>query len=304
MKHAHHYRRLNHRVHQAAALNRAFVIGIALNVGFVVVEFIAGIRYDSMSLLSDAGHNLSDVASLLLALLGFHLARLHARPRYTYGYRKSTILISLLNGVLLLAAVGVIIAEAIGRITHPQPVEGTAIAWTAGIGVAVNGITAWLFMKDRKHDLNVKGAYLHMAADALVSVGVVISGLVIARTGWTIVDPVIGLIVAAVIIASVWSLLRDSLRLALDGVPANIDVAEVEHRMAEEEGVMAIHHVHIWALSTTENALTAHVVVIDPTQMEPTKQRLKDVLTTLGVGHATLEFETPESPCNGSCQCN
>lgn len=299
----HHHHHHHYHEHRTAALNRAFVIGIVLNVAFVAVEFVAGIRYDSMGLLSDAGHNLSDVASLLLALIGFRLARAHARPRYTYGYRKSTILISLLNGVLLLAAVGVIVAEAIGRIADPQPVEGGAIAWTAGVGVAINGFTAWLFMKDRKRDLNVKGAYLHMAADALVSVGVVVSGLIIARTGWTIVDPIIGLVVAAVIVASVWSLLRDSLRLALDGVPADVDVAELERRMTEEEGVAAVHHVHVWALSTTENALTAHIVMTDPTQMEPTKRRLKALLARRGVGHATLEFETPDTPCNGRCDC-
>ena len=178
MTHEHH-----HHERTVTSLNKAFILGIALNVAFVVVEFAVGLSYGSMGLLSDAGHNLSDVASLLLAMLAFRLAQAQATPRYTYGYKKSTVL-------------------------HPAPVEGGAIAWTAGVGVAINGFTAWLFLKDKDRDLNVKGAYLHMAADALVSVGVLVSGLVISWTGWTIVDPVVGLVVAAVIVASVWSLTR------------------------------------------------------------------------------------------------
>ena len=164
MTHEHH-----HHERTVTSLNKAFILGIALNVAFVVVEFAVGLSYGSMGLLSDAGHNLSDVASLLLAMLAFRLAQAQATPRYTYGYKKSTVLISLLNSVILLIAVGVIVAESIGRMLHPAPVEGGAIAWTAGVGVAINGFTAWLFLKDKDRDLNVKGAYLHMAADALVS---------------------------------------------------------------------------------------------------------------------------------------
>ena len=184
----------HHHDNTVSSLNKAFILGITLNVAFVVVEFAVGLYYGSMGLLSDAGHNLSDVASLLLAMLAFRLAQAHATPRYTYGYKKSTVLISLLNSVILLIAVGVIVAESIGRMMHPAPIEGGAIAWTAGVGVAINGFTAWLFMKDKDKDLNVKGAYLHMAADALVSVGVLVSGLVISWTGWTIVDPIVGLV--------------------------------------------------------------------------------------------------------------
>ena len=209
MTHEHH-----HHERTVTSLNKAFILGIALNVAFVVVEFAVGLSYGSMGLLSDAGHNLSDVASLLLAMLAFRLAQAQATPRYTYGYKKSTVLISLLNSVILLIAVGVIVAESIGRMLHPAPVEGGAIAWTAGVGVAINGFTAWLFLKDKDRDLNVKGAYLHMAADALVSVGVLVSGLVISWTGWTIVDPVVGLVVAAVIVASVWSLTRQPASVA------------------------------------------------------------------------------------------
>lgn len=283
------------------SLNRAFILGIGLNVAFVAVEFAVGIAYGSMGLLSDAGHNLSDVAGLLLAMLAFRLAQVPATARYTYGYKKSTVLISLLNSVILLVAVGVIVAESVGRMLHPAPVEGAAIAWTAAVGVAINGFTAWLFLKDKDKDLNVKGAYLHMAADALVSVGVVVSGLVIRWTGWTIVDPVVGLVVAVVIVASVWSLTRDSLRLTLDGVPRGIRIGELERMMSTDEGVEAVHHIHVWAISTTENALTAHVVIKDFARLEEVKERLKTLLDEAGIQHATLEFEHAGKECCDVC---
>lgn len=293
-EHEHH----NHHDHTVTSLNKAFIAGIALNVAFVAVEFAVGVSYGSMGLLSDAGHNLSDVASLLLAMLAFRLALAPSTPRYTYGYKKSTVLISLLNSVILLIAVGVIIAESIGRMVHPAPVEGGAIAWTAGIGVVINGFTAWLFLKDKDRDLNVRGAYLHMAADALVSVGVLVSGLVISWTGWTIVDPIVGLVVAGVIVASVWSLTRDSLRLSLDGVPSGIDLEELEHRMTAVDGVRTVHHIHVWAISTTENALTAHIVLCDLSSLERVKRTLKSRLAKEGISHATLEFETAAERCS------
>ena len=292
MTHEHH-----HHDHTVTSLNKAFIWGIALNVGFVVVEFAVGLCYGSMGLLSDAGHNLSDVASLLLAMLAFRLAQARATPKYTYGYKKSTVLISLLNSVILLIAVGVIVAESIGRMLHPEPVVGGAIAWTAGVGVAINGFTAWLFMKDKDRDLNVKGAYLHMAADALVSVGVLVSGLVISWTGWTVVDPIVGLAVAGVIVASVWSLTRDSLRLSLDGVPGGIDIVEIERKMEAVPGVRAVHHIHVWAISTTENALTAHVVLDSLSRMEEVKHALKELLGRSEIPHATLEFESVTERC-------
>ena len=288
MTHEHH-----HHDHTVTSLNKAFIWGIGLNVGFVVVEFAVGLCYGSMGLLSDAGHNLSDVASLLLAMLAFRLAQARATPKYTYGYKKSTVLISLLNSVILLIAVGVIVAESIGRMLHPEPVVGGAIAWTAGVGVAINGFTAWLFMKDKDRDLNVKGAYLHMAADALVSVGVLVSGLVISWTGWTVVDPIVGLAVAGVIVAST----RDSLRLSLDGVPGGIDIAEIERKMEAVPGVRAVHHIHVWAISTTENALTAHVVLDSLSRMEEVKHALKELLGRSEIPHATLEFESVTERC-------
>lgn len=282
----------DHHHHEITSLNKAFIIGISLNLAFVVAEFVSGFWYNSLGLLSDAGHNLGDVASLVLAMLAFRLAKVHPTDSYTYGYKKSTVLVSLLNAVILLVAVGIIIAESITKLLHPQPVEGDAIAWVAGIGVVINAVTAWLFMKDKDKDLNVKGAYLHMAADALVSIGVVVSGIVIAHTGWYIIDPVIGLVIAIVIIISTWGLLRDSLRLSLDGVPAGTDIGKVEEVIHAVEGVKRVHHLHIWAISTTETALTAHISIDNIADMEHIKQEIKQELQQVGVQHATLEFET------------
>ncbi|RHJ82348.1 cation diffusion facilitator family transporter [Parabacteroides sp. AM08-6] len=290
-----------HHHHEITSLNKAFIIGISLNLVFVVAEFLAGFWYNSLGLLSDAGHNLGDVASLVLAMLAFRLAKVHPTSSFTYGYKKSTVLVSLLNAVILLVAVGIIIGESIGKLFHPQPVEGDAIAWVAGIGVVINAVTAWLFMKDKDKDLNVKGAYLHMAADALVSVGVVISGLVIARTGWYVIDPVIGLVIALIIIYSTWGLLRDSVRLSLDGVPVGTDLEEVAGTIEAVDGVEGVHHLHIWAISTTETALTAHILIKDTRRMEAIKQAIKDKLLQDGIRHATLEFETIGACCDGSC---
>lgn len=230
----------------AESLNKAFIIGIVLNLAFVVIEFAAGFWFDSLALLSDAGHNLSDVVSLVLALLAFRLAKVKANERYTYGYKKSTILVSLLNAVILLVAVGAIVIESIHKLSNPAVVPGGAIAWVAGVGVLINAFTAFLFMKDKEKDLNVKGAYLHMAADALVSVGVLVAGIVISRTDWYIIDPIIGLIVAVVILISTWNLLHDSLRLTLDGVPTSIDSQKVVEAIRALPGVDDVHHIHIW----------------------------------------------------------
>jgi len=275
----------------AESLNKAFIIGIVLNLAFVVIEFAAGFWFDSLALLSDAGHNLSDVVSLVLALLAFRLAKVKANERYTYGYKKSTILVSLLNAVILLVAVGAIVIESIHKLNNPAVVPGGAIAWVAGMGVLINAFTAFLFMKDKEKDLNVKGAYLHMAADALVSVGVLVAGIVISRTSWYIIDPIIGLIVAVVILISTWNLLHDSLRLTLDGVPTSIDSQKVVKAIRALPGVDDVHHIHIWAISTTENALTAHIVLKQPESMQEVKHLIRHRL------HATLEFEVPGEHC-------
>lgn len=281
----------------AESLNKAFIIGIVLNLAFVVIEFAVGFWFDSLALLSDAGHNLSDVVSLVLALLAFRLAKVKANERYTYGYKKSTILVSLLNAVILLVAVGAIVIESIHKLNNPAVVPGGAIAWVAGVGVLINAFTAFLFMKDKEKDLNVKGAYLHMAADALVSVGVLVAGIVISRTGWYIIDPIIGLIVAVVILISTWNLLHDSLRLTLDGVPTSIDSQKVVKAIRALPGVDDVHHIHIWAISTTENALTAHIVLKQPEGMQEVKHLIRHRLEDFGIGHATLEFEVPGEHC-------
>ena len=289
--------------HRITSLNKAFIIGIVLNLSFVIVEFGVGFYYNSLGLLSDAGHNLGDVASLILAMLAFRLEKIHSNSRYTYGYKKSTILVSLLNAVILLVAVGIIIAESIDKLFYPVAVDGSAIAWTAGVGVVINALTAWLFMKDKDKDLNVKGAYLHMAADALVSIGVVASGIIIMYTGWSIVDPIIGLGIAVVIVISTWGLLRDSLRLSLDGVPVGIDINEIRQIILDQPGVESCHHLHIWELSTTETALTAHIVIDNMERMEEIKHLIKARLEEADIHHVTLEFECEGVSCETENDC-
>lgn len=290
---------LNEPAHEVRRLNRAFIIGIVLNAAFVVIEFGIGFYYHSLSLLSDAGHNLGDVASLVLAMLALRLSKVHPNSIYTYGYKKSTILVSLLNAVILLVTVGIIVGESIRKLSHPVAVEGAAIAWTAGVGVGINAVTAWLFLKNKNKDLNVKGAYLHMAADTLVSVGVVISGIIIIYTGWTILDPIIGLLIAAVIVVSTWSLLRDSLRLSLDGVPVGMDSEKIKKIILSQPGVVNCYHLHIWAISTTETALTAEVAIGRLEQMREIKHTIKEALHQAGITHVTLEFECVGGSCQG-----
>ncbi|MEG1622107.1 MAG: cation diffusion facilitator family transporter [Alistipes sp.] len=283
-------------------LTQALMIGIALNVSYAAVECGIGIYYHSMGLISDAGHNLSDVVSLILALLALYLVKRPANNTHTYGYKKSTILISLLNAVILLVAVGVIITESINKFIHPVAVEGSAIAWTAGVGVIINALTAWLFLREKNRDLNVKGVYLHMVADALVSVGVVISGVVIAFTQWTIIDPIIGLLVAGVIVITTWELLMDSLRLSLDGVPEGVEMDQVRQAITAVDGIRDLHHLHVWALSTTENALTAHIIVTDLGQLTAVREAVRQRLDHLGISHVTLEVETAHTDSCDQCE--
>ena len=290
---AHHH----HHTAPTQSLNGIFIFSIVLNVLFVLIEAGVGLWQDSLSLLSDAGHNLSDVFSLLLVLVAFRLAKVHNNERYTYGYRKSTVLISLLNAVILLVAVGAIVIESIHKFSEPAEVNGIAVSWTAGVGILINGLTAFLLMHGQKNDLNVRGAFLHMVADTLVSVGVVISGIIIYYTGWNMVDPIVSLIIAAVILISTWELLSDSLRLAVDGIPDGVDKKEIEQELLGNEHVSEVHHVHIWAISTTETALTAHVVVDDFSNWPQVAHQLKHELSEHGIAHATLEPETPDTPC-------
>lgn len=289
MAHEHHHHHPALTYDQTTGRN--FILGIVLNLAFVLVEAGAGLWLGSLALLSDAGHNLSDVFSLLLALLAFRMMRIQPSQKYTYGYKRMTILVSLVNALLLFVAVVAILWSSVEKILHPSPVQGDVVAWVAGIGILVNAFTAYLFFKGKDHDLNVKGAYLHMAADTLVSVGVLIAGVVIQLTGWYIVDPLIGIVVGVAILFSSWGLLRDSMTLTLDGVPRGIDPKKVKQTMLDQKGVIGVHHLHIWALSTTENALTAHVVVDDLAEEKEIKHAVKDALTGVGIQHATLELE-------------
>ncbi len=280
-------------------LNAAFVIGIILNSLFVVIEVIVGLSIHSLSLLTDAGHNLGDVAGLALALLAFKLSKVNATSKYTYGYKRSTIIVSFFNALILFVAVGLIGYEAVVRFMHPEQIEGGTMAWVALIGIGVNAFTAWLFAKDKDTDLNVKGAYLHMAVDAIVSFGVVISGLIIYFTHLYWIDSALSLIIAIVILRGTWSLLSDSLRLEMDGVPKEIELEKIKTELLKGKGVIDVHHMHVWALSTTENALTAHLV-IDPAFMatfDSIKHDLRHRLEHLDISHSTFEPEFSLDEC-------
>lgn len=300
--HDHHHHHHHHAVAtDNAQMRKILWIAIILNLLFVGVEAGVGLWQNSLSLLSDAGHNLSDVFSLVLVVVGLHLVKVHSNEHYTYGYKKSTILISLANALLLLVAVGVIVAESVHKLREPVPIDGTVISWTAGVGILINGMTTLLLMRGQKGDLNIRGAFLHMAADTLVSIGVVISGIVIKHTGWFIIDPIISILIAVVILISTLELLRDSMRLALDGVPEGIEVDEVAELMRETDHVIDVHHLHIWAMSTTENALTAHVVVDDEHEAFAVRKALKEALRSHGITHATIEIENGKGCCDAIC---
>ena len=300
--HSHHgHAHVHHHHHHGTAdlqqMGTVYKVAIAVNLLFVAAEAVAGFVGNSMGLLSDAGHNLSDVFSLLLAMVALRLSQTHATKRFTYGYRKSSVLISLLNAIILLVAVGGIVVESIHKFSHPAPVNGVLVTWTAAAAIVVNGFTAWMLSRNQ-HDINARGAFLHMLADTLVSAGVVVSGIVITRTGWTVIDPVIGLVVAAVILVSTCQLLSESLRLSVDAVPEGIDPDAVADKMRGVEGVEGVHHLHIWPISTTETALTAHVVIADSTRMDDITHALKEALYDQGIAHSTIELETPASHCH------
>jgi len=246
-----------------ASFGRAFAIGIALNCAFVGAEAVAGLAANSMALLADAGHNLSDVLGLALAWAGATMARMPASDRFSYGFKKAPILAALFNAILLLVAVGAILLEAAQRLVHPQAANGETVMIVAAIGIVINGITAWLFASGRRSDINIRGAFLHMAADAAVSLAVVIAGAVILYTGILWVDPAVSIVVALVILWSTFDLLKQSTGMSLAGVPRGISLPEVGSELKRIEGVDGLHDLHIWPMSTTENALTAHLIVPD-----------------------------------------
>jgi cobalt-zinc-cadmium efflux system protein len=280
-----------------ASYDRAFAIGIGLNLAYVAVEGVFGLLAGSLALLADAGHNLSDVLGLALAWGAAWLARRRPTARRTYGLRRSSILAALANAMLLLVAVGAIAWEAIQRLQAPEPVATGIVLWVAAAGVLLNSGTALLFMRGRQHDLNVRGAFLHMAADAGVTVGVMAAALLIGWTGWLWLDPAVSLLIAAVILIGTWGLLRDSVDLALDAVPRGIDPGEVAEFLTSQPGVSEIHDLHIWAMSTTETALTVHLVRPAADLDDGLLARLRRELhERFAIAHATIQVETGD-PC-------
>jgi cobalt-zinc-cadmium efflux system protein len=297
--HSHH----GHSHGQVIALrsvSSAFVIGIILNLAFVIIEVVVGLVINSLSLLSDAGHNLADVASLGLSLFAFRMMKVKSNTVFTYGYKKTTVLVALLNAGILLVSIGAILYESIHRLILPEPIPGKTISIVAAIGILINATTALLFFRNKDSDLNIKGAFLHLLSDAVVSAALVVGGIAIVYTHWYWIDPLLGILVAVVIVFSTWNLLRDSLRLSLDGVPQGIDLRAVQAAIEKMPGVQDFHHIHIWALSTTENALTGHVVLKKEIGMETQEKIKKDIkhqLLHFNIQHVTLETETEFLAC-------
>jgi cobalt-zinc-cadmium efflux system protein len=291
--HAHdHSHGIGHHHHHGdpKTMGRAFAIAIVLNLGFVVVEFFYGFLANSTALMADAGHNLSDVLGLMLAWGAAILAKRQPSARYTYGLRGTSMLAALFNGMLLMAACGVIVFEAVQKLLTPDPVAGLTVSVVAGIGILINGFSAWLFMSGSKDDINIRGAYLHLAADAAISLGVLIAGLAVRYSGWNWIDPALSMVIVAIIVWSTWALLTQSLRMVLAAVPDNVDRAGVEQFLRAQPGVTAVHDLHIWAMSTTENALTAQLVAPagypGDVAVDAISQVLKD---KYAIDHCTLQ---------------
>ncbi len=283
--------------HAPASYGWAFALGILLNTVFVALQFGYGYIANSLALISDAVHNLSDVLSLILAWAAIWLGRKTPTATRTYGYRRASILAALANAALLLVAVGAIVVEAIERFGHPQPVASSTVLWVAAAGIVVNGVTALFFMRGREHDINIQGAFLHMAADAAVSLGVVIAALLIRWTGYDWIDPAASLLVAAVIVVSSWGLTRDAFNLAMDAVPSHIDSVEVRKSLVALPGVEGVHDLHIWAMSTTEVALTAHLVAPGVHADQLIAAACDEMAEHFAIRHVTLQIESGERVC-------
>ncbi len=291
----HHHNHGNDKV-----INNAFIIGIILNATYVLVQFFTGILTHSMAMLADAGHNLSDVASLALSLLAFKLAKKKRNNSFTYGYKKTTILAALVNAIVLLITIGIFGYESVNRLIHPQPINGGTVAYVAAVGIVINLLSALLFFKDKEHDINTKGAYLHLLIDALVSLGVVIAGIIISYTNYYWIDGAISIAILIVILIGTWQLLTNSLKMSLDAVPSHLVFEKIEKIITDFNGVENLHHLHIWAISTTENALTAHVRLNEALNFEEKIkliQEIKHELLHNNINHATIELESIELPC-------
>ena len=293
--HAHSHGHARHS-HRGGDFDRAFAIGIGLNMAYIAAEAAAGVLSGSLALLADAGHNLSDVLGLALAWGAAVLARRTPSGRFTYGLRSSSILAALANAIILLVVTGGLAWEAVSRLARPNPVAGDVMAWVAGIGILVNGATALLFLRGRSRDLNIRGAFLHMAADALVSAAVVVAGLAIALTGLGLIDPIMTLLVCTVIVYGTWDLMREAIGLALNAVPEGIDPAAVRTHLSSLPGVAAIHDLHIWGMSTTETALTCHLVMPGGQPGDAVlTQAARDLEQRFGIHHATIQIELGDS---------
>ena len=287
----------SHTITSSNEINRSFMIGIALNVSYVIVEIIYGFRNNSTSLLSDAAHNVGDVSGLLLAFLAFKLQTIKPSKIFSYGLKKGSIVTSFINSILLAFAIGAIAWEGVHKILNPSPLSGITIMWVALMGVVINFVSALLFKRNQKEDLNIKAAYWHLMADALVSFGVVISGIVIQYTNYYALDGIMAIVIAIVVLFSSWSLFKDSAIAILDGVPNTINTEEIAVHLLEVKGVISVHHIHIWGISTNENALTAHVVVDNLQKLPQIKASLKEELEEHNINQSTLEFEIVEENC-------
>ena len=294
----HHHEHSHH--HDADAFRLS--LAILINVAFVTMELAAGFHWKSSGLTADAGHNLSDVGGLVVSLLAVLMTHLPPTRRFSYGFHKGTVLASLLNAVMLLAAVAFIVTECVEKLLHPMTPPGLPIIIVAAIGIVVNGGTALLLEHGHEKDLNMKGAYLHMLADTLVSVGVVVSGVLILLTRWQWLDPLIGLLIAAIILISTIGLLKESVILALDGVPAGLDLAKVNSQLSGIDGIESIHHLHVWPIGTTRVALTAHIVIDKESRRTDVLEMVNERLHDLGILHSTLEFETSGTACRCASQ--
>ena len=284
--------------HAPANFGRAFAIGITLNFAYVIAQVVFGVAAHSLALLADAGHNFGDVLGLVLAWGASYLATQKPTERRTYGMRKTSVLAALANAIFLLVAVGGITWEALRRFSDPGPVAGKTVIWVAAVGIAINTATALLFMSGRKGDLNIRGAFLHMAADAAVSAGVVVAGFAILLTGWHWLDPAVSLLINAVIVAGTWSLLRDSFNLSIDAVPDGVDMEQIKRHLGNQSGVTAVHDLHVWALSTTETALTAHLVIPEAHVDDAFLTCLCDELhEKFEIGHSTIQIEHGDGSC-------
>lgn len=286
-----------HTISSSNEINRSFLMGIGLNMGYVLVELFYGWQQNSTALLSDAVHNIGDISGLILAFIAFRLQKVKPTKTFSYGYKKGSIVASFINSVLLAFAIGAIAWEGFQKILEPNPIHGGVVIWVASIGVVINFVSAILFRNKQKEDMNIKATYWHLMADAMVSFGVVLSGTLIYYFNWYILDGITSLIIAFVVLFSTWGLFKDSAIAILDGVPSSVDKDEILEHLLKVKGVRDIHHLHIWGMSTSENALTAHIVVNNLENLPIIKLSLKEELQKHNIKHSTLEFEVIEENC-------